>query len=432
MTITQGTVKKLMDFNEKAKEILKIVPLYYDNSKIWYKWNPEKYCWEKIDEIDILNSVQEELQEVNICQNHIKSQIITALQMESRKLNPKPLSKTQIQFKNEIIDLKTGEVIEATSEYFTFNSIPWEIGMIEDTPNMDKFIKSWVGEENLTKVQEWIAYNMLTDYPIHRITCMNGSGSNGKSTLIKLMRKIIGEHNLIGGELDTVFLERFGLSYLHRKTGIVMGETNFQKLTRTGKFKSATGQDPLIIEYKGKIGFDYVNYAKVTICTNSLPITWDKTDGFYRRWLIINFPNKFQEKVDVLKKIPEKEYSNFCRKSIRLLKGILNRGGFTNEGDIEERRKNYERISNPLDIFLKEKITDNYEECITRKEFGLIFKAWLKENKYRILSDKEIVKLMSEYYTTRWDTGERVWIGITWKTKDLNSTNTSMEVEQVT
>ncbi|KKK82765.1 hypothetical protein LCGC14_2800130, partial [marine sediment metagenome] len=46
-------------------------------------------------------------------------------------------------------------------------------------------------------------------------------------------------------------------------------------------------------EFKGKDIFDFRNYAKLIMATNSLPPTGDKTEGFYRRWKIIDFPKQF-------------------------------------------------------------------------------------------------------------------------------------------
>ena len=54
--------------------------------------------------------------------------------------------------------------------------------------------------------------------------------------------------------------------------------------------------------------FDDINYAKLIIATNNLPATTDKTMGFYRRWMIIDFQSIFRSK-DILKDIPEEEYS---------------------------------------------------------------------------------------------------------------------------
>lgn len=421
-----------VDYAKVAKEVIQEIPLYYDESKIWYKWNKNKNCWQTVDETEILNSIEEEFEIVGLYQTKLKNWLLNALQMESRKKKPKELLPTQIQFKNTIVDITTGETINASPEHFSFNPIPWELGTLEDTPNIDKVLESWVGKNQVVTLQEWIAYNMLNSYPIHRVACLTGTGSNGKTTFVKLMRKIVGNKNVSAGELDTVFLERFGLAYLYRKTGIVMGETNFQKLTRTGKFKSATGEDPIIIEIKNKMGFDYTNYAKITICTNSLPITEDKTDGFYRRWLIINFPNQFTEKNNILKGIPENEYSNFARKSLRLLKQLINNGKFTNEGNIEDRRQQYEKNSNPIQVFIEENITEWADGYVTKKEFSKNFRNWQKSKGYRVFTDVEIGKVMKQQYDMGWrynkdNIRERSWLGILLKTENLNTYETINE-----
>ena len=93
-----------------------------------------------------------------------------------------------------------------------------------------------------------------------------------------------------------------------------MGETNFNEMSRTSKLKKLTGGDLIGFEYKNKNPFEAKNYAKILIATNSLPTTSDKTLGFYRRWMIIDFPNQFSEKKDILKDIPEEEYESLALK----------------------------------------------------------------------------------------------------------------------
>jgi hypothetical protein len=66
-----------------------------------------------------------------------------------------------------------------------------------------------------------------------------------------------------------------------------------------------------------------VNYAKIIISTNNLPTTDDKTIGFYRRWLIVDFPNQFSEQKDILNDIPEEEYNALALKCTFILKDLL-------------------------------------------------------------------------------------------------------------
>ena len=111
--------------------------------------------------------------------------------------------------------------------------------------------------------------------------------------------------------------------------------------------KKLTGQDPIGAEFKGKQPFDFVNYAKLCIGSNSLPSSTDTSDGFYRRWTIVNFDNNFREGKDILKTIPEVEYNNLARKVTLILPELLDKGMFTNQGSIEQRMKDFIFASNP-------------------------------------------------------------------------------------
>lgn len=423
----KGEIININDFNRKIEEVIKKIPLYYDKNKIWYKWNTEEFKWEIIDETEILLNIREETNIANISQNFIATQIINALKIESRKQKPKELRKTQIQFKNKIIDIQTKEEMEATPKYFSFNPIPHKIGKTNNTPTIDHLLIQWVGQENIIKIYEWIAYQLITDYPIHRVIILNGSGSNGKSTLQELMRRFLGKNNYTTGDFENVFVRRFGTSILYRKLSILMPEADFGKLEKTATFKSATGNDPILIEFKNKNHFIFNNYAKATISTNSIPITMDKTDAFYRRIIVIDFPNKFTEKYDILATITEEEYENLAKKCLEILPKLIQKGSFDNEKTLEQKREEYEKLSNPLTTFLEEEIIENGEEAIPKREFLNKANKWLKQKGHRALTNKEISKLLRENYQEGWGQtrdeegnrkSERVWTGIQWKKND--------------
>jgi len=210
-----------------------------------------------------------------------------------------------------------------------------------------------------------------------------------------------------------------------------MGETNFSEINKTSIIKKLTGQDIIGFEYKNKNPFDSFNYAKILIATNNLPTTTDKTVGFYRRWCIIDFPNKFSEEKDILQDIPEEEYKILAVKSLIVLKDLMDKRKFHNEGTIEEREKKYEEKSDPLEKFMKEFTDDTDPEgSIPKWEFEKTLNEWLKENRFRSMVDRTIAKRMKENNVedgrvyVKWFEGNfetkkqvRAWLGIKWKEK---------------
>ena len=205
-----------------------------------------------------------------------------------------------------------------------------------------------------------------------------------------------------------------------------MGETNFNEMKKTSILKKLTGNDLVGYEYKGKNHFEDYNYAKILISTNNLPSTTDKTLGFYRRWLIIDFPNRFSEKKDILNEIPEVEYKNLARKCVSVLWKLLKTREFHEEGTPEARMIRFEERSDPLGRFLKENTKEDGGAHIFKFDFLKKFNDWCKDNNFRSFSETHIGKKMKElgFETSRvsadWYTSDgahpqiRAWLGLRW------------------
>lgn len=412
-----------------AKQILNCSPLFFDETKNWWMWNHNRCCWERTDETDILNIV-EHLSIYNTVNSKEKNEILEALKQEARKVKPEKIKHTWIQFNKVIVDINTGQLYNATPNYFVTNPIPWDLNKnkYEDTPIMDKIFEEWVGKEHIKTLYEILAYCLLPDYPIHRLFCFIGSGMNGKSCFLNLLKKFVGIENVTSSELDTLLSSRFEVTRLHKKLVCLMGETNFAEMSKTSIIKKLTGGDLIGFEYKNKTPFEDYNYAKVIISTNNLPTTTDKTIGFYRRWMIIDFPNTFSEKKDILNDIPDEEYSCLALKCITILKELLERRGFTNEGSVEERIQKFEDKSNFFDKFWKEYIEEDMEGQISKSDFEKKLNHFCKNNRHRGLSPQEINEKMAarsieagKFYVNWFEDDREIkkqvrgWIGVKWK-----------------
>jgi len=392
---TADIIRNYFDKKDLAKQLLEVQPLFYDNSKIWWFWNSKEYRWMIIDETDVLNLV-DKLSIANTIQAKEKSEILESLRQTSRKYKPEEIKPTWIQFKDKIYDINDGHSFKATPKYFVTNPVPYEVNGDPRTPIMDKIFEEWVGKEHVNTLYEILAYALLPDYPINRLFCLIGGGMNGKSCFLNLLRKFVGNINVCSTELDSLLGSRFEVTRLHKKLVCMMGETNFNEMNKTSIIKKLTGQDLIGFEYKNKDPFEETNYAKIIIATNNLPTTTDKTIGFYRRWLIIDFPNQFSESKDILADIPEKEYNSLATNCVFVLNKLLKSRSFTNEGSVENRMKRYEDKSNPLEKFWTDNVDEDYDRYIFKYEFSKILNQWCKENRFRELSDKAINKFMRE------------------------------------
>lgn len=401
-------------------------PFFYDKSKQFWVWKQNKWCLS--DDIDMLNEIDNSVKlSGSTCSQSMKTAYLNAFKKIGRKKIPENLPPQWIQFNNTIIDLETGQKMPVTPKYFFCNPIPWELGETEETPTIDTLFKEWAGEDK-ELLYEIMAYSMIPDYPIHRLFCFIGSGLNGKSTYLELLKRFVGVGNCTSTELDDLINRTFEITKLHKKLVCIMGETNFAEMSKTSKIKKLTGGDMIGFEYKNKTPFDDKNYAKIIIATNNLPSTTDKTDGFYRRWVIVDFANRFSEKRDVLGEIPDEEYPNLALKCVNVLKRLLSKREFAGEGSIEERRAKYEEKSNPFEKFWKENIADDcFDDYITKRQFKKQLDVWCKDHRFREINDRVIAKFMidkgieGKRVSLGWknDHGEEArgmaWVGIKWK-----------------
>jgi len=383
------TDKRLM-----AQHFLEIQPVYYDDNKMFWLWSNEKNCWIMVDETDLLNLVNANIQGDTINQKE-RNTIIEALKQVGRQNRPKDMPKTWIQFKNKIVDIATGLEHPISSEWFSVNPIPWSIVDSDETPEFDKLYSEWVEKEFVDTLFEIQAFCLVPDYFIQRAISFCGSGSNGKGVFQEITVKLVGENNAVSSELERLSFSRFESSKMYRKLVCVMGETNFGSFNKTGTFKRLTGRDLMDYEFKNKTPFTERNYAKLLINTNSLPQTNDNTDGFHRRWLIIDFPNKFTEKRQIMEELNDDCFDRLATKCLNILRKLWVEREFTGEGTIEERRKRYEERSNPTGKFVKEFFIKDINGKVPYGEFYSQLQEYLLENGHRVISRKELTKVLS-------------------------------------
>lgn len=378
-----------------AEGFLNKSPLYYDEGANWWEWVEARNRWRPLDETDILNELRARINLHTFSTVSDRKNLLEAVRQVARTRAPEEPPKSWIQFDNEFFDIVSGQTTEATDEWFSTNPIPWSIGTSTETPTIDQLFEEWVGEKWKQTLYEVIAYACYRGYPLHVIVCLVGGGANGKSKFLELLQRFLGADNVVSTELDRLCANRFETANLWKKLVATMGETNFNLLTKTAIIKALTGEDLIGYERKLKPSWSGYNYAKLFISRNSLPISEDVTTGFFRRWLVIDFPNQFKEGRNPVDRVPAQEYRNLARKVVEILPTLLERGYFSNQGDYEERRKRYEDASNPFPHFLEEYYVRGSDHYASYGAVHKHYNEWLKERNKRQLSYVDFNKILT-------------------------------------
>lgn len=375
-------------------------PFFYDKNNIFHLWNLEEKKWEISDIEDMLNGLRKEIPGADTINSRKKSEISNALKQIGRDKKPKNLPVSCIQFRDRIVCVKSGREFPATAEYYATNPIPWKLGDSYETPVIDSLLKEWVVdgssqcESYVKTMKQVLAHISCSDQFMQRIVALCGGGMNGKGSFIKLVEKFIGEDNYCSTDLRILANVRFETSALYKKLACIMGEVNSDDLTNTNTLKKLCGEDKMRYEFKGKGSFTEESPTTCIIATNNLPSSPDKSKGFFRRWLIVDFPHEFSIREGLIEKIPEVEFENLGRCVLELLKEMYRTNKFENEGSIDSRAEKYEERSNPILKFIETECdTETYEKT-KLQDFCRAFNDYLKSKHLPFKSPISIGKLL--------------------------------------
>lgn len=300
-----------------------------------------------------------------------------------------------IPLENCVVDIRPdGDGTRSYSSDLKFLSkLPIKYDENAKCPHFDAFL-SEVLEDDLTigTMYQIIGYMFYRAYPIQRAFMFVGEGANGKSTLLNVFEKLLGNKNVSHLSLQQIEYEKFSINALHTKYANIYADLSSQELKSTGRFKALTGGDTLEVEKKFGGTYALVNHAKLIFSCNQIPKTGDDADAFFRRWIIIPFRTTFIEgknaRANVLNElITEEEKSGIFNKSIIFLLQLLREGKFIGDWNIEKMRETYTRLSDSVASFSMDRLepSTNY---ITKEELWNEYARYCNECKIPLVSEK--------------------------------------------
>ncbi len=327
-----------------------------------------------------------------------------------------------LNLKNGVYNLKTRKFTKHKPEYHFLDEMPVNYNPKVKMKVGLKFFKDVVAETDIPLLQEIFGYCLYRSYFIQKAFMFIGDGRNGKSTVLTLLKTMLGNENVSGVALQDLDNSRFATASLYHKMANIYPDITDKSLHRTGKFKMLTGGDMISAEVKFKDYFNYINYAKLIFSCNKLPEAKDDSSAFFRRWIIINFPYAFEgancDKKILEKLTTDKELSGLLNWSLTGLRRLLKNADFTNTVSTDEMRETYQRLASPIAAFVMDCVEIKHDCFVTKDDFFAAFCDYCRVKRLppvakNIFSMKiqEYVKV-NDYRATI--SGNRVysWLGI--------------------
>lgn len=270
-----------------------------------------------------------------------------------------------INLKNTRLDIRSSECIEFTPDAIEFDRIPVTYDPSAYCSDLDKMLnRVFMGDREVIDLfEEMIGYILIKHARYQKAFMLYGSGSNGKSTILNLIKTFIGSRNYSSLALEKV-TERFNVAELENMLANIGDDIDNVTIKDTGTLKKIFAGNSLQVERKGERPYSIAPYATHIYSANNIPRSFDKSDGFYRRWLFIPFNAKFSsDDPDYDPMIDDKittdtALSYLLNVGIRGAQRLLKRGHFTEPASVVEALETYKADNSNTLSWIDDKCLD--------------------------------------------------------------------------
>jgi P4 family phage/plasmid primase-like protien len=327
-----------------------------------------------------------------------------------------------INLKNGLYNIETGKFKEHTPDYLSITQKPFPYTPDAKPKMLGKYLSEVLYPTEIRTAIEVMAYTLYKDNPYEYMVKLFGYGANGKSVFTGLLTALHGPNNISNVDLKAMSDDPFALSDLENKYINIDTETSSQTIKDTTIVKKLTGRQPIRIQRKNQKAYDTILFAKLISSANKIPEIEDESDAFFRRDVIISFPNRFDGKdadPNLLKKLTsEEELFGIFNILVKALRGVLERGGiYLAKRTIEERREKHQLAVDPIGFFLNEAISpESIESDKTSKDD--LYEAYKRFCRIHTLAVESKIsfgrKIKGRFQEYREPSGERrtMWKGI--------------------
>lgn len=205
-------------------------------------------------------------------------------------------SRGYVNFENGIFDIRNRKLLNHSPDFGFTQVLGCSYDSEATCPNFDKFLDQITqGNKDLQQIlMEFFAYSIfdVDSCKYQKSLIMLGGGSNGKSTLLDIFRKLLGQDSFSSLSLKDMRSEQNRFMLLNKLVNIAE-ENSYDSFKDAELVKNFITGGDITAKRVYMPPIQYKNTTKLIICCNELPYTKDVTDGFFRRFIIVPFREKF-------------------------------------------------------------------------------------------------------------------------------------------
>jgi len=322
----------------------------------------------------------------------------------------------ELHFNGDQWELKAHERLN-----YRTTQIPHEFDADADCPRFKEFLEEIFdgdvdADQKAQALLEMIGYSLLSHARLERFAILVGSGANGKSVVMEVIKALLGKDNVVAVQPNK-FDSTFQRAHLHMKLANLVTEIPEGAVIADAELKAIVSGELTTAEHKNKDPFDFEPFATCWFGTNHMPHTKDFSEAIFRRALVIPFNNTFKEGVNAnpnLKVELLEELTGILNLALQAVGQVLKTGKFTEPQSCLDAKNEWRLEADQVAQFIEDKCTLSPSSQVESGVLYDAYKRWADENGRRHVSHKSFVQRLSKRgcQTIKSTNGKRMITGI--------------------
>ena len=263
-----------------------------------------------------------------------------------------------------------------------------------------RFLSDLLYPEDIPTVQEFIGYCLIPGNKGQRMMVIKGSGGEGKSQIGTVLSHLFG-CNAKDGSVGKVSENRFARADLEHIHLLIDDDMRMEALRQTNYVKSlVTAQGRMDLEKKGKQSYQGWMFARLLAFSNGdLQSLYDRSNGFYRRQLILTTRERQPDRVDapdIAEKMCRELEGIFLWAFEGLQRLVANHFRFTESARSRSNREAVKQDGNNVLLFMEagDYIRLTPEGKVGSQELYEIYTVWCRENGFSPLKNRSFSEFL--------------------------------------
>jgi putative DNA primase/helicase len=336
----------------------KVSPFRFYAGQFWY-WAGSH--WMRRDTADIMGRIASEYGNLSAAR---KQGDHSGIMKVMQNLTPRGLQTVDIKginFVNGFLNAAL-QLLPHSPDYGMTYTLPYRY--VPEVANkarhfMDFLHRVWGQDadylQKVDALQDAICVTMFGLGPkFQRAILLHGAAKTGKSTMIQIVESLIAD-----GAKSRVaphdWADKFIPTGLANKLINMCGELSEDKLIDGARFKGIVDGDVIQGQFKGQQVFEFQPIATHWFASNHMPKTRDTSNGFNRRWVVLDFNHPIKDnerKLDYASTIIAEEREAICAWAVQAMPRLLQRNDITLPPSHEQFMREVANMNNSVRFFI--------------------------------------------------------------------------------